>query len=216
MSVESSWNRPVPTPFPMDVSFPSMHISPSNGDSQVHPIGQQIGAPSESLAKFFAEETRTQASISMCLRLERLLGQEVSKRISLNNLINDLRYQLQQCNGSLEVAQSRSAEIDNHLTEAKMEIERLTSMIEGTSRHKATDTDDLYSQSEGSSDDSSIPAVPSKRKMEPKPPMAAPSPKRAYRRPLLAKSPAPISPKTTFVSPVTPIPMNNYGFSDWS
>ncbi|KAF8847342.1 hypothetical protein BDZ45DRAFT_733663 [Acephala macrosclerotiorum] len=215
MSIESAWNRPAPTPFPMDVSFPSMHVGPSNGDSQIQPSSQQLGAQSETFAKFFADEARTQASISMCLRLERLLGQEVCKRISLNNLINDLRDQLQQCNGSLEASRARSAEIDSHLTEAKREIERLTSMIEA-SRHQGADIDDLYSQYEGSSDDSSIPAVSSKRKAELKPPMAAPSPKRPYHRPLLAKSPAPMSPKTTFVSPVTPIPMNNYAFADWS
>lgn len=172
----------------------------------------------------------------MCLRLERILGQEVSKRVTLNNIVSDLRFQLQETFVLLEAAEGGNVNKERGLADARKEIDYLNSMLEGAFEKEmpvrpqdslhSTFTDRLQakpaspcmpsqSSSEESSDDGTLPALPLmplKRKAEQLPLMGAPSPKRPFRR-ILLKSPALISPRAA--SPVTPIAMSNYSYHNW-
>ncbi|KUJ15221.1 uncharacterized protein LY89DRAFT_783413 [Mollisia scopiformis] len=163
MATAQSWQPRQPTtPYPLDAysALPSLHFLPNNGDSQLHPANPTPGFEPETLQKLFAEELRVQASISMCFRLERLLGAELQETFVL-----------------LETAEAGNTNKERGLDEAKKEIEHLNSMLEAAFDHKQAPVEPS-SQSEESSDDGALavlPMMPLKRKVDQLP---GPSPKR--------------------------------------
>ena len=142
MPNEDTWQtRQTPVPFPLNPTYSSTLLNQNNDDSQVYP--HPFDSYPDSLTKLFAEEARTQASISLCLHLQRLLDQEVSKRITQSNIISDLRFKLQETGTSLNACEVTVREKDQQLIEAQKEIERLTSIVADAmifNRRKVSDT----------------------------------------------------------------------------